>query len=365
MFLTSANLVYYLNARGIVKASEIVDGQFCVIEAGQHNRNFKILLGDHKGVFVKQIQNVDNTSQISLLRESQCYLWAQNFPAWAALIPDLIGYDQDRHILILELINKSQNLREYFNQKNFLSEDLAGLLGQSLSTFHGISTDLNALDLAIPQLEKKVPWIFTYHKKSFFPENSLSNGAIHFAEILRGLPKLISHLDRLFDLWHPNNLIHGDLKWDNILVSNGSDIPKLSLIDWELVDFGDTRWDVGSVFQSYLSHWIMRNYRDKEESQEKLLMLTNSNMPSMFNSIRIFWISYCEGLRIPVLTRPVYLLQCLEFGAVRMLRTTFESLYGSKEVSQHAYALIELSQQILDDPRKAAINLFGFEDSFI
>jgi hypothetical protein len=43
-----------------------------------------------------------------------------------------------------------------------------------------------------------------------------------------------------------------------------------------------------------------------------------------------------------------------------MLCTAFESLYGLAQVSQHAQALVELSQEILDAPAQAARNLFGF-----
>jgi hypothetical protein len=362
MFLTASNLAHYLTARGFVSPSDVVDGQFSVIEAGQHNRNFKVLSGARGGIFVKQIQAIDSLAQSSLLKEAQCYRWAQNFPEWAASMPVLLDYDQARHSLIFELLRESQNLREYYYQQNTFPTTLASLFADALSCFHRLSFDVNALDAAIPDLQKVVPWIFTYYKKSYFPPKSLSVGAVQFAEHLRRKPALIAHLDRLFHTWRFETLIHADLKWDNCLLTHDAGQPKLKIIDWELIEFGDRRWDIGSVFQAYLSHWIMRHYRDKSQQREQLLQHTIDSMPAMFASIDTFWHTYCDGMQLAAQDRPLYLQQCLEFAAIRMLRTAFESLYGAMEVSQHAQALVELSQQILDAPALAAVNFFGFEE---
>lgn len=362
MFLTAANLAHYLTARGFVSVSDIVDGQFRVIEAGQHNRNFKVLCGVRGGIFVKQIQAIDRLAQSSLFKEAQVYRLAQKFPDWAASMPSLLDYDQTRHSLIFELIPDSQNLREYYYQQNAFPTSLAGLLAEALSCYHRLSSDVNALDTDIPGLQKKVPWIFTYYKKSYFPPGSLSAGAVQFADFLRGNPALTDHLDRLFETWRFETLIHADLKWDNCLLYHESGQPKLKVIDWELVEFGDRRWDVGSIFQAYLSHWIMRHYRNQSQKREQLAQHTIDNMPLMFASIQAFWQAYCDQMQITAQERPSYLLQCLEFSAVRMLCTAFESLHGAAEVSQHAQALVELSQVILDAPAQAAVNLFGFAE---
>ncbi|MFZ6819592.1 aminoglycoside phosphotransferase family protein [Undibacterium sp. Ji22W] len=364
MFLTAANLAHYLTARGFVKLSDVVDGQFSVVEAGQHNRNFKVLAGERGGIFVKQIQSLDSLAQSSLLKEAQCYRWAQHFPEWATSMPVLIDYDHTRHSLIFELVRDSQNLREYYSQHENFPAPLAILLADAVARYHRLSFDVKDLDAAIPDLQKKVPWIFTYYKKSYFPPKSLSPGAVQFAELLRSNTRLTSHLDRLFQTWRFETLIHADLKWDNCLIFHDAGRPQLKIIDWELIDFGDRRWDVGSVFQAYLSHWIMRRYRDKTQLREQLLQNTIDSMPAMFSSIHTFWRSYCDAIPLAEQERSAYLLECMEFAAVRMLSTAFESLYGAAEVSQHAHALIELSQQILDEPAQAAVKLFGFsEDS--
>ncbi len=362
MFLTAANLAYYLIARSYTQISDIVDGQFTVIEAGQNNRNFKVRLGDNRGCFIKQVRSLEELPRTLIRREVACYQWAQQFPDWARSIPNIIDYDAARHSLILELLPHSQNLREYYQQQATFPESIATALGKALSTFHAIDFNVQSDAQKLPSFSKKVPWIFTYHKKSYFDPAHLSGGAEQLGVVVRGLPQLQLDLARLFDVWCFEEVIHADIKWDNCLVYPDNGTQQLKIIDWEVVDIGDARWDVGAVFHAYLSFWIMRHYRDMKQQRQNMVDETLKSMPNMFSSIQAFWNSYCQARQIATKNRSAYLIACLEFAAVRMLQTAFESLRFCTEMSPHAYALVDLSQQVLLDPRRAAAELFGFAE---
>ena len=365
MFLTAANLAHYLLDSGLIDVSDIIDGDFKVIEAGQNNRNFKVVVGNHRGKFLKQAKSFQELHRNSIQREADCYRCAQGFPLWANLMPTLVRYDQSRYCLILELLSASENLREFYNKHREFPESIACLLGGALSVYHSLKIDLDSTEANLPKLSNKVPWIFTYHKVSYFPVNSLSGGAVQFGDVLRSLPDLQSHLERLFDIWRCSDLIHADIKWDNCLIQQVEHEHRLKIIDWELVQLGDARWDVGSVFQSYLSFWVSRSYRDSSLSSQQLIDDTVANMPQMFASIKAFWSSYCIARNESGIETDVGLKECLEFAAVRMLQTAFESLYHCSEMSPHAYALLDLSQQVLRDPAQAAVVLFGLTEEVL
>jgi aminoglycoside phosphotransferase (APT) family kinase protein len=362
MFLTAANLAHYLIARSYIEVGDIVDGHFSVVEAGQNNRNFKVRWGRSGACFIKQVKSLEELRRTSIRREATCYQWAQQFPEWAQLIPAVIDYDAMRHILMLELLPASQNLREYYYQERQFPVSVAVSLAQALSAFHAIDLDLESTDLQRPAFSKKVPWIFTYHKKSYFDPAHLSGGAEQLGAVVRGLPQLQSDLARLFELWRFERVIHADIKWDNCLIYPDQGALQLKVIDWEVVDLGDARWDVGSVFQAYLSYWIMRHYRDLRRERHQMVDETNQNMPQMFDSIEAFWDSYCAARQIVDADRPAYLKVCLEFAAVRLLQTAFESMHFCSEMSPHAYALLDLSQQVLRDPAQAAVDMFGLTE---
>ncbi len=64
-------------------------------------------------------------------------------------------------------------------------------------------------------------------------------------------------LDGLRATWVPTALIHGDVKWSNVLVVDaGTPQESIKLIDWESAMVGDPSWDVGSALSQYLSFWL-------------------------------------------------------------------------------------------------------------
>lgn len=362
MFLTAANLAHYLIARGIINVAEVVDGNFKVIEAGQNNRNFKVVTDNHRGKFIKQVKSLEELHRHSLQREADCYRWALSFPEWAKLMPEFIDFDQSRYSLILALLPESRNLREYFYQQQEFPVAIASSLGSALSIYHNLKISDDEQDAYKPKLSTKVPWIFTYYRVSYFPANTLSGGALKFGDVLRERVELVQHLERLFDVWQIDGIIHTDIKWENCLVPRDIHGEQLKIIDWELVQLGDTRWDVGSVFQAFLSYWIARQFSNASVDRQQLLDDTRANMPQMFAAIRAFWDSYCSARNIAKIDATRELICCLEFAAVRMLQTAFESLYHSAEMTPHAYALLELSEHILFTPASAAMTLFGFDE---
>ncbi len=370
MFLTASNLVHYLVARKLLRTSDVVDGHFSVVEAGQHNRNFKVRIGDKRGFFIKQIPTVENLARSSNLKEAFSYQCASEIPQWNRWMLNLVDFDQARHCLVLELYVDSQNLREFYYARDEFPDEVASMLGSALADLHTLKIEGSVIDESQSQFARSVPWIFTYHQKSLFKPGSISGGQVAFGDVVSQRSNLAMHLDRVAGGWRTEMLMHGDIKWDNCLIlkyveteeGQSSARYALKLIDWEMIDIGDASWDVGAVFQAYLSHWIMRKYKDSRASRDQLLALTFEKLPSVFSSILSFWNSYSSARQMKSEYKKTYLLRCLEFGAVRMLQTAFESLYHSSEMTAHAYALLDLSERILCNPEMAASELLGLSE---
>ncbi len=78
-----------------------------------------------------------------------------------------------------------------------------------------------------------------------------------FVRLLQSEPMIDRTLTNIRSAWCPHALTHGDLKIDNLLVSERlSD--GVAIIDWELAAIGDLRWDcaalIGSIFLAGLEH---------------------------------------------------------------------------------------------------------------
>lgn len=369
MFLTVSNLVHYLIARGLVSATSVVNGDFKVVEVGRRNRNYKVIQAASPGLFVKQIKSFDAMAISTLQREAACYRIASGNPAYSALaavMTRLVEHDATRHCLIVELIPDGENLNEYYARTGSFPAATGAMLGAHLGACHRTlrGRPLQAEEMAtFPRL---APWILSYHHSHTFPAGSLSGGTLKLQEIVRRYPDLHYNLDRLRHHWNYDSIIHGDMKWDNCLVYPAADGDlKLKIIDWELVDYGDACWDVGGIFQSYLTSWIYSMPLTSETTPERLVSAAGLQLESLQPAIRAFWRSYREAAGIPPHHAAHTLIRAIEYGAARMVQTAFESLFFSQVMTPHAATLLQVSLNILRNPKEAAQALYGLREEAI
>lgn len=363
MFLTASNLAHYCIMRGIVAVTDIVNGDFVVLEAERQNRNFKVRVGKQRGVFLKQIKELGVFAEARIRKEATCYRAAKTFPEWAAHIPEFIAYDESRHCLAIELLPRGENMKEIAQRCDEFPLEIARLLGQALARYQSCLDSPASIVEEAGFLPQHTPWILTYHLRSLFPEGAISEGALQFGAVIRGLPKLQEQLARLRREWRFEVLMHGDMKWDNCVVypdANGD--MQLKIIDWELVDFGDASWDVAGVFQSFITHGIMKLFPDTSAAVADVLNESRQRMPALFAPLRAFWTAYVATRKLDEQVALMHLLRCVKYSAVRLLQTAFESLFNSSTVHNYAAALLSLSQTILDDPTSAAVELLGFSE---
>jgi aminoglycoside phosphotransferase (APT) family kinase protein len=70
------------------------------------------------------------------------------------------------------------------------------------------------------------------------------------AEVLRRLastPSIRDGFRRARSRWQAHALVHGDLRWANVLVDAAEEQSRVLLVDWELACLGDPSWDLGSA----------------------------------------------------------------------------------------------------------------------
>lgn len=362
MFLTASNLVHYLCAQGTVSSDCVVNDEFCVIEAGRRNRNYKVLRKTKPSLFVKQVGSTDAMALSTLQREVACYQLMQRKPvlqSMAALMPRLVKHDPHRHVLITELLPAAESLNEFFQRTRQFPVRMGALLGESLGRCHALVQlgQLNADDLAV--FPKQVPWILSFHHT----HAHLTNQHSAVSELLKTVtqyPEFYSSLDRLRLGWRYDSMIHGDMKWDNCMVYRGADQQDaLTLIDWELVDYGDSAWDVGGVLHAFVASWMYTMPFHTHENMARLMKEAVCPLEHLFPAIRAFWAAYCSARGLGGPGRSAYLLRCVEFAAARMIQTVFEHLGQAQTMSYMGASLLQVSQNMLSNPEHAARELFG------
>lgn len=365
MVITNRNVAYYLLERGLITFDSVVDGDLIVVETSRRNRNFKILRRHNPSYFVKQIQNWEPQAISTLQREAACYQVAQNeqsFAPLAALMPKFILYDPVRYLLIVELLPEAENLSEYHRRLGKFPLEVASLLGQVLGTYHrqAAAPPQNGSQNSI--FPKIVPWILSIHQQNAYQFNPLSAANSQLLRIVQQDPEFQPALDALRNQWKFTSLIHGDMKWDNCVIYNDvNQNGKLSLkvVDWELADLGDGCWDVGAIFQAYLSFWIMSIQINEGALPEQLVDLAQYPLEDMQPAIWEFWKAYVATLEIKGPAVAELLQRSVRYGAARMIQTAFEYMYYSPQITPNVVCLLQASVNILTKPDQAIQHLLG------
>lgn len=355
------DLVHYLLERGLLDRHAVVDGDVMVVEGTRRHHNYSVIRRQGTGLFVKRMQPDQAFSAQTLQKEAACYVMMADDPALAeihALMPRFRAYDPDRHLLVVELIDGGENLSELHRRLDGFPEDVARRIGELLASYHEASRRdlLPRANSAI--FQGQPPWILSFHlaPRSSLQNLSAANG--QFMTILQGYPDFGQALDRVRAGWRRDALIHGDMKFDNVVVRGAQTGGQtMHVVDWELADVGDSAWDVASIFQAYLSWWIATLQRVPTDGPNDAAQYP---LETIQPAIRAFWNSYVSSRRLDIQEADAELERAVSYAGARMLQTVYESMAWAASLTQHAVWQVQGCINILKEPRAAATDLLGF-----
>ena len=363
MILSKGNVVHYLLEQGLLTIDSVVDGDLMIADATRRNRNFKIIRRASPGYFVKQIQNWDPPTVATLASEAMCYRLARKeaaFATLAALVPRDFLYDSQRHVLVTELLPHNESLTDHHRRLNAFPTELAGLLGALFGRFHREPAPIEGRPEA-STFRRQPPWILSAHQQGTNLFGALSAANSQLLQIVQSYPDFQRTLEELRAEWQADRLIHGDLKWDNCVVYRAPDSGNqaIKVVDWELTDIGDARWDLGALLQAYLAFWVfsMRIAPDMPPA----MMINTAQYPieAMQPSVRAFWQAYIAARGTTAAEARAMLISSMKFGAARMIQTAYESMQFSPQISANALCLLQVSFNVLREPSDAVTHLLG------
>jgi len=356
--LNKNDLVHYLLERGLLERRAVVDGDVMVVEGVRRHHNYSVIRRNGAGLFVKQMQPDQAFSAQTLQKEAACYVLMESDPALQpihALMPRFRSYDPDRHILVLELIGGGENLTELHRRVNAFPSDVAQRIGELLARYHDVSGRelLPRANAAI--FQGQPPWILSFHLMPRGSVQNLSAANGQFMTILQSYPDFGQALDRVRAGWRRNALVHGDMKFDNVVMR--FEEQTMHVVDWELADVGDSAWDVASILQAYLTWWIATLQRVPTGEPDDAAQYP---LETIQPAIRAFWDAYVSSRRLSAREADAELERAVSYAGARMLQTVYESMAWAPSLTQHAVWQVQACINILKQPRAAATDLLGF-----
>jgi serine/threonine protein kinase len=372
--LTSTNVIAYLKSRGFCDDKSEAVVNWHVAECPSRNWNYAVTRQDGgQGFFVKQLRVQDPESFRMMQREAMIYGLANHEPDFVDLkriIPPFFNYEDDSKIIILGLVNGPNLMQSQQQMRRFPAEFGRGL-GYALAVLHhrvgrGLCTAPSQHLFA-----REKPGIFTAHRNGPLVR-WLGAGQMRLVEQVREHTQLSQGLDDMAASWRPHTFIHGDIKFENSIISaagpasdlsNPCMFEQLMLVDWELADVGEPCWDIGSVFQAYLSLCLRAAPATYSLSLREHLERSTIAIESMGNAIKAFWQAYCKECNLDEISSAQALLErSMRCASARMVQMALEVMHGQEQPTPMALSLLEVSVDLMTNVR-GTIELLGLDDS--
>lgn len=357
MHLTAANLPHYLTGRGLLDPDAIVAGGITVLDASRRNRNFKVLRDGAPGLFVKQMRETQTDAMLTLRREAVCYEIAAGHPALSRLMPRLVRYEPARHVLTLELLPEAESLLSYYGRMQGFPPEIGRMLGEGLGVYHGQAGGLVADERLAGLLARQVPVILMLGRGGHGALGQFGRIGPAVSALLQQHADFQALLDALGAEWRRDSLIHGDMKWDNVLVFPAAEGLDFRIVDWEMADSGDAGWDVGAVLQSFLSAWIGSMPIASGLPPEAYIGMASQPLEAMRPVLGAFWRSYAATRGFGAAQGRVELERCMRFGAARLAWSAVEQRLYAPQIDPAAAAMLQVSLNVLKDPARAVREL--------
>jgi aminoglycoside phosphotransferase (APT) family kinase protein len=363
------NASSYLVDHGLIDRSWIIEGSLVVRSIARRNRSLRVEGPAGTGLFLKQSDPSVSGGCETFEREVAFHLTCRNHPDFARFrqfVPRLVEFDGAEPVLILEWIAGAVGfplLLESEDRRDFATE-AAFALGSCLGLLHRSSCSiLREQDGWTARLPSLPPWAMGLRRPGISWLAELSPATAEILRVLRTNETFATRFEPLSARWRAETLIHGDVRFDNVLIrtadSGSSGRLKLWLVDWEMVQVGDPAWDLAGALHDFLVHWI-------------------STMPLSADLAPAEWIS---GARLPlaVVRRATQALstgyrettgrgsaEALElisravvYSAARLIQTAFEGASTADRLPARSVVLLQLAANVLEEPERAQAQLYG------
>jgi aminoglycoside phosphotransferase (APT) family kinase protein len=362
--LGAADLLLLLMRAGLIGAHEIVDRHISVIDRSRRHGSYAFVRQAGTSIFVKY--GGDGERQATLGREADVYAFLEAVGHISAgtvtAVPKLITYDQANSLLVLEYFPDALTLQLLSQRRRRLPIRLARNLGAALAYVHSVTSGEHAQYMRT--LARAIPWaLTTLHRPTLATFQRVSRGNLEFIKLIQAFPELSRAIEDTERSWRSQCLIHGDLKWDNCIVTKlaASRRSRVRIIDWEFASWGDPLWDVGTVFSDYLTAWLRSAPISGETEPEEIFRLAQLRLPDLQRSAGAFWSTY-SGCVFPGVCEGEALIRTMRYCAVRLLQHAFEHLQNQIRLTAQAVCAAQLAMNILSEPRSAAERLMGITD---
>jgi aminoglycoside phosphotransferase (APT) family kinase protein len=342
----ASDVAGYLLDRKLLSPRAVVDGRFRVVDSSRLHPVFVVTAQDR--CFVLKLGGAAVAREAAVLARLSL---ADRSGTNMSPFPALVAYDGSEGALIFESAPNARDLAAHHARGRF-SCALAREAGRALALTHALPP---AALQALPDPQRPASSNHV-HRPDLDTLRTLTAAATDLTRVIQGSDELCAELDELFASRAGEAVIHGDVRWDNFVVTRDASRrwTRLQLIDWELCGVGDPAVDVGSFLGEYLRAWLRSIPVADPEDAGRLLPHARLPLRRMRPAVRAFWAAYVHHRRTTSHELRTTLHRSSRFAAVRLLTAALEEAQALGELRWSGLHLLGLGQNILRHPDEAA-----------
>ncbi|HEX8179666.1 MAG TPA: phosphotransferase [Pyrinomonadaceae bacterium] len=368
--LSIENALPYLLDRGLITPQSVLDGELLIASAARRNRNLRVTRKDGVSYLIKQPDDPTYGGAYTLRCEASFYTFCQNELAAAPLLPFLprmMYFDAERSLLALELFEDAEPLWKQYSKSDAVNFPgyIASALGRAMGVLHKtLRWPVSAgADKQLNWLRRDVPWVMQVHKPGPEVLSNISPANYQTLKILQTQENLSTHLDNLGRLWQSQNIIHSDIKSDNVLVlpaPEGADARavEIRLVDWETVQLGDPAWDVAGALQDFVLFWIS-SMAQGPYTPEQMVATARYPLIVLQSAIRSLWRGYRTTTELAPPAANALLGRAVRYSAARLIQSAYEMAMSAQALPVTSVLLLQISANLLADPDAGQVQLYG------
>ncbi len=344
-----------------LQPDQVLAHRLTVATGAQRHANFHIRGTRDNDLFVKQ--GPAGTGVGTLANEALIYDWLQQSEATASIAPRFHGFRPDQGLLCVESLPYAEDLQVYHYQRRIFPSSVARFIGRALGVLHRASSPTTTpFADTMDQIPDMHPSVFCIPCPPIDILQRISAVGLEVLKMFGNHPVLAQSFTDLERNRKRDALIHGDVKLANFVAYKrdpSQSIDGVKLVDWEFAGWGDSRWDVASVFAAYLTTWLcsipMTGRRTAAETAN-LACFDLANIQRFFSE---FWPAYLRSRRLDAGTRSSFLQTTTRLTAVRLVQTAYELSKSTNEMTPQIATLMQVSVNILERPEEAQAQLLG------
>jgi hypothetical protein len=353
--------VPFLVERGLLDVEAILSGAVSVESVARRNRNLRISVSSRSGLFVKQPDELGQSSLSTFRAEAEFYRFhSSDGSVVARVLPDLLLYEPAIPLLAVELLSDHQTLTERHRSCQQFHFPIAvwAELGERLGEIHRMLRERPPVRTRTTPL---VVWLKHVHQPNPRTLSELSPARLKVLEILQASSAIANGLNSLDQWWDASSVIHGDMRADNVLVrTRGDGVPEdIRIIDWELHGIGDPVWDIAGCLEVLVEHWVISRPISEDDGVPTVAALAESPWVVLQAASRAFWLGYLATAGTDDHWAETAASKVPRFAAARMVQTALEWTTQGAALPIPAVLLLQVSENVFANPAAACSEFFA------